>query len=159
MKKSLLIFTLVIALFLCACGSKESGGSKEKTVPAMKTIGEEAAAKREAPEEPILLNAEMLDDETGIEEGMYSDYYYCISGNLDLRETIAVFKAKDGKAGEIEKLLKNKRESLISEANNYNQKNYEMAMNGVVKTVDSTYVYMIISPNVSEIVKVMDKYF
>ena len=154
MKKTLIIIlaiALIIPAMLCSCGD-------EKIVEPMSVIGSKAIEKRECEDDPVIYKAEDLEEEFGITPALYEDFYYSYAGDFVSVETIAVFKAADGKASELEAKLKAEQQSLISESKNYNEKNYEMATNAKIKTVNGKYIYFVASPTASEIVKVIEQY-
>ena len=156
MKKTLIIILAIFVMLpavLCSCGDTE------KVVEPMPTIGAKAIAKRECEEDPVVYSADDLVDYTGIGSDLYTDFYFCTAGDLISEETIALFKAADGKASDIESKLKSKLNSILNASNNYNEKNYNMAKEAVIKTVSGKYVYMVISPNVSDIVKIINECF
>ena len=155
MKKTLIMIlalSMMLPLVFCSCGNED------KIVEPMSVIGAKAIEKRDCEDDPVIYKAEDLVEDLGLGAELYEDFYYSYAGDFVSVETIAVFKAADGKASELESKLKAKQQSLINESKNYNEKNYEMASNAKIKTVNGKYIYMVVSPNASEIVKVIEQY-
>lgn len=155
MKKTVMILlaiSLLLPLVLCSCGKED------KKVEPMSVIGAKAIEKRDCEDDPVIYTADDLVEDLGLGTDLYEDFYFSYAGDFVSVETIAVFKAKDGKASELEGKLKAKQQSLINESRNYNEKNYQMATDAKIKTVNGKYVYMVVSPNASEIVKTIEEF-
>lgn len=162
MKKFLsLVLVLVLSLSaLCACGgsgddnSASEGASSVDAVLSctVSELKDELFGLSSAGKDNMLESGEgAILDNTGIAKELYEEGFYASDvGGVSI-ETIMFFKAVDETAAaSIKAKLEAKNAEYVAQSKNYNEDNYAMANNGVVEQ-RGVYVYMIISPKVSEL--------
>lgn len=124
--------------------------SEEKEPVDLPTLRDELKTKTVATE---LLDkgAEDLFNDTGIADTTYANFFWFSEMSGLSSETVAVFEAKsDADAATIKGFLEGYVQSVCNQMKDYNADNYDMATKAVIKTA-GTYVYLVISPNVSDI--------
>lgn len=127
--------------------STEVSESKEIDLP---TLRDELKTKVEATE-TLDKSADELYNDTGIADTTYANYFWFSEMSGLSSETVAVFEAKsDADRDTIQGFLNGYLQSVINQQKDYNAANYEMATKAVIKS-SGLYVYLVISPNVSDI--------
>lgn len=164
MKRFFRFFSLALVLalslsVLCSCGGgTEDSSSAEPSATetaslscSVSELKDELFALSAAGKDNMLESGEgAILDNTGISKALYEEGFYASDvGGVSI-ETLMFFKAVDeASATAIKEMLEAKNAEYVAQSKNYNEDNYEMANNGVVEQV-GVYVYMIISPKVSE---------
>lgn len=154
-------FVLVLA-FVCAltafsaCGDKEDSGTDSSVSIERKTVTElKDVVAAEMVSASFAMTDDMVYDDSGIDPATFKEGFWLCDADMLSAEVVAVYMANsESDAENIRTLLSNKLASLTSQYKNYNADNYAMAQKAVVGG-NGLYAYMIISPNVSELNKLV----
>ncbi len=167
---ALIISSLLASMASCGEDSSSSSGSKDNSIVIdSSSVSEDVSANSITAEEfknkileKVAFDGGMTDctkipdyplDTHGIPSEAYSSYVYVeVSDPTNSYETVIVFSAKDTDL--IKKKLDDYISGLKAQFENYNATIIEMVNKSVVK-VNGNKVYLIISPNVNEIEKVV----
>lgn len=165
---ALIISALVVSL--ASCGEEQSSAASE-TESSLASMEISAPSSITAEEfktkilEKVAFDGDMIDctkltdyplDTHGIKGDTYSSYVYLeVSDTTNSYETVIVFSAtSNDNAKVIKEKLDNYISNLKAQFENYNATIVDMVNKSVVKA-DGDKVYLIISPNVSEIENVV----
>lgn len=154
MKRTITVILLAACVFACVFASA-CGGSSEKKLGC--TVNElfEKITKVNAEGDMFPYDADRLAD-LGISADLYTEGRYMVPEDSAGIETVAFFTAKDAdSAKKIKAALDTVVEDAKIDQKDYNEDNYEVALNAVTKT-EGVYVYLVMSPAKDEIIKVIE---
>lgn len=147
MKKIISLILTVACLLAVSCSSK----AKELTCSVDELFDQ--ISKVNAEGELFAYDSERLIDELMITSDLYSEGYYMIPSQTVGVETIAFFKATNNDSA---KAIKAAFDIVVSDTKNYQEKynpdNYAVACSAVTK-IEGLYVYLVMSPKKTAIVK------
>ena len=161
----MIVASLALSSF-AACGGNEGDNQSKTDSTASAEISATVSEEKEPVDLPTLRDelktktvatelldkgAEDLFNDTGIADTTYANFFWFSEMSGLSSETVAVFEAKtDADAATIKGFLEGYVQSVCNQMKDYNADNYDMATKAVIKTA-GTYVYLVISPNVSDI--------